>query len=1221
MHFKLCLLLALGGTLAPLLQDHSPFEESLQQARAALAEDRHDEARRWIDRALERDAKSIAAWELLADWAGRVDDRDEQVYALHRQLGLRRAQKAAKKTIEELRAKLESVDPIAPDLLNMNAVFVSRLQAIAEEYEKAKRPHSAIRVHKYILALDPDLQDSALAIERIASAPDPSLAESAKPADLFADVSEEWIRDFDTKHSSWDSRAKVERDNYITYTDAGYRVLISAAEAMEQMNAFYRLFFQYGTRAHPGSVPRITLHIFKDRDGYLKLGIGPPVEWSGGHFTGSHVETYIGNGGFASCVTTLFHEAAHQFVSLATNAVGWLNEGLASFFEGCRILANGTVIMNLPANHRLFPLADRMKEGWMLDHADGIDSTNPSDSTPQKAPRFRTVLENRYQWGPPWYAPTWGVVFFLYNYQDPIDGRFVYRRAFREFIDTSGGRSGEGAVENFEKVVLHSPLKPTKGVESSVRNLPKTVEALDAVWKSYTLRLRDEQNGKITVDRPFLEWARHAITRRQYNDAAEHFERGLIETPHNVDLLLEFADLLAGHFKNTDRASKLVLQALRLLESVAQPDEKRIRDAEKILGKWDKKYRQIVRLREQLNASIDGLAQRYLSLKFYKMAMDVAWRFGNDLEMPGMFEYFEQAVRESGKTLQLWKLAYNEDNLEGWTESGQDNFVPDGAELLVQLKDGTSTDFRFLTMDTVTSGDFSVEGELLAKDGECAFAGLVFGRKDGTNFHSVVYRPGQNADARYGRVARLAGMELASFHGSGSFQVWRETKVGQASRSWNRLRVDVTGRMVDVWLNGELVVSHEFPSTDVLRGSFGLLAGQGEARWRNIRYLARPARDLGAQIERRVVLEKLRAESEKEGRGLGDSFVGVVPPFPELRGWVQEPRKTWEEKGNVITVLSFFSIRQNEQLPIHNWLSHMHKRYHDFGIQFVSIAAPDDWSKMRKYLERNAFPGSVGVDVRRGRGYGATFEKYLIPKFQLPRIMVLDVDQTVFWEGYPGFEIGTPWSEGTESSLDAPLEELLDKRKIRELYGWLENWNSYGYKFLRRGDMSRVAPILKKADELAGANIIPLVEDAERKLKILRSTLKSLELTARSLARHGKQEALYSLYDWGDLLEVPVSSDDRKELRKYLDTPAAKAWGQILTQVERSQKSLDERRGIRTATGLLNQIKEKPGDFAKLLALELEQAVKQEDLSQIKRVLSEAGNIPGRWLVQEYFLW
>ena len=76
------------------------------------------------------------------------------------------------------------------------------------------------------------------------------------------------------------------------------------------------------------------------------------------------------------------------------------------------------------------------------------------------------MLENKYQWGPPWYAPTWGVVFFLYNYQDPVDGRYVYRKAFGEFIDKSGGRVGEGAVKNFEEVVL--ALCETAGVECAL---------------------------------------------------------------------------------------------------------------------------------------------------------------------------------------------------------------------------------------------------------------------------------------------------------------------------------------------------------------------------------------------------------------------------------------------------------------------------------------------------------------------------------------------------------------------------------------------------------------------------------------------------------------------------------------------------------------------------------------------------------------------------------
>ena len=49
--------------------------------------------------------------------------------------------------------------------------------------------------------------------------------------------------------------------------------------------------------------------IFKTRDEYLKKGSGPPVEWSGGQFTGGSVETYVGDGGFEEMAGTLFHEA------------------------------------------------------------------------------------------------------------------------------------------------------------------------------------------------------------------------------------------------------------------------------------------------------------------------------------------------------------------------------------------------------------------------------------------------------------------------------------------------------------------------------------------------------------------------------------------------------------------------------------------------------------------------------------------------------------------------------------------------------------------------------------------------------------------------------------------------------------------------------------------------------------------------------------------------
>ena len=250
-------------------EDTSSLTFYLGRAEAAIDQGSLDRAYELVLGALERDPKSLAAWTLCARWGAEAGDLDEQIFSRHRHYQLAEAQGASKGELKDLRAELELLDPLAADLLGLKERFLDQLQPLAEAYEKDDRPHSAIRVHKEILALDPQNKKSLDAIDRIASRPDPSLAGDAKPKDLLADVSEEWIAEFDAEHDNWSDKAKEDRDNYTTYTDAGYEVLVRAAEAMEQMNAFYRVFFQYGTEEHGGSVPKISLHTFKDRDEYL----------------------------------------------------------------------------------------------------------------------------------------------------------------------------------------------------------------------------------------------------------------------------------------------------------------------------------------------------------------------------------------------------------------------------------------------------------------------------------------------------------------------------------------------------------------------------------------------------------------------------------------------------------------------------------------------------------------------------------------------------------------------------------------------------------------------------------------------------------------------------------------------------------------------------------------------------------------------------------------
>jgi len=1224
-------LLLLPLLLAPAAQEEGGVEEdtttyalALSAAERALEAGRLDRCRELIERVLERDPKSIAAWDLRARWAARADDRDERVWSLHQKYRLSELQRIDKKALKALRDELLELDPIAKDLLEMKADFIEKLVPLAEQYEKQGRPHSAIRVHKQVLALDPENPEAQAAIERIASAPDPSLAADAKPKDLFADVSDEWIREHDEQHATWDTKAVLERPNYTTYTDAGYEVLVRAGEAMEQMNAFYREFFEYGTEEDGHTVPKIGLNIFKNRDEYLKLGIGPPVEWSGGHFTGNYVETYISSGGFEGMVGTLFHEAAHQFVALATRAVGWLNEGLASFFEGTRILPNGTVIMNMPATHRLMPLAQRMEKGWMSGPTDGID---PGDTgvEPTKAPTFRIVVENEYGWGPPWYAPTWGVVFFLYNYQDPIDGRFVYRSAFQEFIDHSTGR-GDGAVEKFEEVVLGHPAPPLQGVErpdgEDAVKLPRKIDDLDAVWKKYMIDLRDELAGTIEVERPYLEWGRYAAANKDFLSAKEHFEKGLVASPADIDLLVEFADLLDGHFKNPDRAAKLVLEALHYLEAREPPDEKRIATTERLLSKLDPKRKTLAKLHEEMARAARAIVARYEAAGLPMMVMDVSWRLGSNLDLPDLFQDYERAVRRHGKSLSIWKLAYNEKNLEGWNTQGTDAvFRANGIFMDAEFgePDPEVHDYQFLTLDTVTSGDFSMEAKLLVERGGVNFCGFVFGRKEATTFHGLLYLPGKKV-AREG-TANPDFVDLMSSFGASVTKIWRHVPVAPAQATegttagvWRTLRLDVSGRTVDFWVDGELLATHDFPSAEVVKGGFGLITGRGRCRFRDVRYLARDAKDRAAEIEREIRVEGLKA---KGGGAIGGSFLGLVPPWPELDEWVQGARESWDEYGAVPQLLVFFSIHQNGPVPIDEWLRALDAAMEKIDLRIVCISSPNDKEKIAEYLVEHPFPGDVAVDAREGVGIGESFELFAIDRFNLPRMLLIDLDQRVVWEGDPGIVPGEGLVPPFDTYVDTPLRELIAARKLEEAARFIETWQKDGVAALHRGDFPAALRLLEGVSEL-DPRYFPEVQSALAQRTAVEAAVDALGATERAIAGGGADPAFGVLLEWGRALGRECSTKELREYRAVLEGSKAKAWSSALKAVERylrREKVPHEER----APDLMGRLAELEGELVRELEAGLGEV--RDDPAAFLERLGEAEGLPARWLAREFFGW
>ena len=1206
----------------------SSLESELRLAELSLGKKDAAGAQAWVDRALERDAKSIAAWDLRSRCAEALGNKDAQIHALHAELRLSVAQKRPPADVDALRARIVELDPSAQDLFDLAGVFVPKLKAVAEQYEKDKRPHSAIRAYKEILALDPESTESAAAIQRIASAPNPSLAGDAKPKDLFAGVSEDWIRARDKEHASWEKRDKIEREHYVTYTDTGYVNLVRTAEAMEQMNAFYREFFQYGIEGDGKAVPRIELHIFRNHEEYLKKGQSP-VEWSGGQFTGDSVETYIDTS-FNDTVGTLFHEAAHQFVGLATQATGWLNEGLASFFQGTRILANGTVVMNLPASDRLIPMVERLQQGWMTDEKDGIDMSSPkakSDSRPKKAPTFRIVLEDKYEWGPPWYAPTWAVVYFLYNYQDPVDGRYVYRSAFRTFVNKSG-RSGKGAVKNFEETVLAHPEPPVKDAArpagTAEVKLPKTVEELDEVWKNWLIDLKKEQNGEIEVKRPYLQWARYAVKAKNDAVAREHFEKAIQKDPRDADALLEYAAFLADR-KGTDRASKLGLEGLKVLEARNPVDEKAVAAAVKNLAKWDPKEEALENVHKELWAAASRVVGEYDAAGMKTMVLDLSWRFGSELGAPGMFATYEATLRSGGKPVQIWRRAYNEKDLEGWAMGGPDNvFHPQESDLATSFGgyDENTFDYRVLTLDTVTSGDWSLEADVLAEKGRVSFCGLLFGKKGDLNFHGLFLFPGRTSatGSRQG-LSDSGFVDLASCFGDKSFKTWRHVPVKTAQAStgevWHKMRIDVAGGFVDTWFDGEYLTTQEFPSPDALRGNFGLITGPGSARFRNVRFLSRLPLDPTSRIDRAVRMEKFE---DLAGPPPGGSYLGRVPMFPKVEKWVQGERKAWREKGPVPQLLVLWSTQQNDLVRIDEWLRDLSARNARFGLEIVSIASPNDSAKIADYLKSHTFPGTVAVDKREKPGLGETFETYCIDRFNLPRVLLLGIDGKVVWEGDPGFTRSETWAPGKESYLDAPLTELVEKNHLEELFGFTSKWTSTGAAALKKGDLATGLPILKLAKTLP-AGAIAEVDEARRKLAAIEGAVDPISPTLASFARDGVDPAIEPLIEFAKTMKKTIDKNTQFLIAKIRESKPAKDWSEAAKTCELVVKTVKPDMKLATAKDLVAKLATMEGRFPKELLAELGPAVDSGDVARVQTVAADAPGRPKKWLIEEYLHW
>lgn len=992
---------------AVVAQEPTPFLEAyLQKARELHAEGQTEPARIAVQRALERNDRSLAALRLLAELAKTVSDLDQAVHSLHRWTDIVQAQSKAPVPAAERKAVAEELLALDPEALSWGRLqdgYVKELLRLGKAYRGRKDWIAAIEVYHHVLEVDPEHKAASAAIREIrrTGGREVAVEDVFAGADPTFGKTPEQLQREDRAHASWDTAWKKQTDNYRYRTNAGYLVLETSAIAMEQMNRFYRRFFRY--KEDGGKTPKIEVRVFNDRDEYLELGQSP-AEWSGGQFTGSAVETYLGGTTGKESVRnmyrTLFHEAAHQFVSLTGPVPGWLNEAYASFFEGCVILSNGMVRWNQAPPGRLFPLAARLEQGWMTDADDGVRDTSGAWATPQRAPTLRILVGGKYTWGPPWYAPTWGVVYFLFNYRAD-DGQPVYRDALHAYYQSFKKGQPGNPVAHFEEIVLRgAPLSPVQ-----------KIDGLDDIWRQWILQLRDRHTGKSDAGDELSRFGDAAAAREDWNAALEFYEEALRDRPGDPDLL-EKTGAVLEKLGDGGRAAAMYRQLKRELELDGGTAEERYQVAVRKVTQLDPLARRYRDLQSKLSEQGIALAKGYEERGLPTMALEIARRMSAGFSIEEALSYYVAVARRTGVTLARWRLAYDESTLDGWSSS-DDSYQAYGRTIRAKVEDDGDGRLvtRQLVCDVPFDADYSLEAEMrLSGEGDggqaSTWMGLCFGQKGDQNFHGVL-------------LHQKGFMDISTNRG-GTWEVvdHRSVPVGD---TWHRLRIDVGDKTLDVYLDGLYVRELEFASAETLRGSFGLITGVGAAHYRNIRLLARDRHDPAAAIERRLAMERIAEDASLRRPG---AFAGQPPPPLAINGWVQGDPVTLAELRGRPVFLAFWTPAQDRVIPTAELYVHLAERGrpHDMVMVLVcdgGTTIPD----LRAHLKAHPIPGAhIGIDDP-----NRTFEAYFVKAGHhgMPRVLLLDRDGNVVFEGDPGLRSGERWQPGTGTYLDGPLDKIL----------------------------------------------------------------------------------------------------------------------------------------------------------------------------------------------------
>lgn len=513
--------------------------------------------------------------------------------------------------------------------------------------------------------------------------------------------SAEAIAKEDAARREWDNAYEIKGDNYTVRTNMGAQMAESISSAMEQVNRFYRKVFK--VRERGGNTARVTVNVYKSREEFDRIEKLDEEDKNVLAFFvpgQNRVAAYdLREHGYAigELWSTLFHEASHQFTHLVSADLipGWLNEGTASYFEGARLLPNGTVETNLIPDERLLYLKRSLDRGQ---------------------PTLKDVV-SYYQPGSydgEYYPFGWGLVYFFLNYEDERSTR-VYAPLYQDYMAAYGSGGKHDVVGRFVEYFVTKAKQP--GVT--------TFEQFEARWKAWIEELHALHFGDASKADVLIDRARRQLSNGQSEAAEESYRWALRKRPGDAVAQLELGELLRSR-KATDAALYYYRNALVAERRASADETPGAARAAAGASKLDESLSKLLRAAdEKLFAACEQSCSAYFEKEFPQVGLrllDRARAASGDAAQ--LRELARRLTDESGTDVRRWRRPVIDNELTNW-EAGP-SFKRDDEALF-----GKSSRVSFAKWRAEAPESFRVEVTLRSVDlDEGGFVALTFGERE-----------------------------------------------------------------------------------------------------------------------------------------------------------------------------------------------------------------------------------------------------------------------------------------------------------------------------------------------------------------------------------------------------------------------------------------------------------------------------------------------------------